>query len=446
MNTFTPRRNRGFTLVEVIIAIGIFAVVSLALYIVIALALNVLRDDQSRLDALAIAQQRIEEIRNVSYDDVGTTTGVPTGAFPAEENLIRNNVTFTILTDIRYVDDVFDGQAPADTVNTDYKQVRVEVTWKGQFLDSPVTLITTIVPQGLEGNVGGGTLWIEVYDSTGEAVPDAQVVVTNDDVLPPISINSFTDENGRYILPGAPIATESYKVTVTKNGFSSTQTYSVDPENNPNPDPEDLTVLESEITTKIMVIDALSSITLNVTDISGGAAVTDLPIRIYGEKRIGTNGDGDNIPKYDVEEITSATGAITLSGLEYDTYHFQIQDPSFDFAGSEPHVPLVLAPGTDATVNIHVAPNAEQTLLITVEDSVEVAIAGATVHIVKDDLSIDLSQSTNTSGQTFFTPLTPGQYDISIAAGGYTSYSGTLLVVEDDAQTIPLTAGGGLSQ
>lgn len=445
MNRFTHRRRSGFTLVEVIVAIGIFAVVTLALYIVIALALNVLRDDQSRLDALAMAQATIEEIRNVPYDDVGTTTGVPVGFFPSEQSMKQNNVTYTILTDIRYVDDIFDGQAPADTVNTDYKKVRVEVTWEGQFLDKPVILITTIVPQGIESNVGGGTLWIEVYDSTGTPIEDAHVAVTNGSTLPPISINSFTDENGRYILPGAPVATESYHVVVSKNGYSSSQTYSVDENTNPNPDPEDLTVLESEITTKTMVIDTLSSLNIAVTDITSGASVQDLPLRIYGEKRIGTNGDGNNISKYTTEALTSATGIIALNNLEYDTYHIDIQDPSFDFAGNSPQLPLVIAPGSTVELNLSVAPNAEQTLLITVTDSNEAVIANASVHLAKDDGSIDLTQATTSGGQTFFTPLTPGQYTLSIIAGGYNNYNGTLTIVADDKQTIPLALSGGFS-
>src|SRR3989338_5026738 len=161
------KSNRpGFNLTEAVVATAILLLFALSLYGLMVGALKMINDDQNRSVALGIARKKIELIKNLPYDSVGTVGGVPSGTIEQSETEELNNVTYTINTNIKYVDDDFDDLAPTDTLNTDYKKVRVRVSWSQGDIDNPVVLVTNIVPATIESTSSGGTLWIEVFDPT----------------------------------------------------------------------------------------------------------------------------------------------------------------------------------------------------------------------------------------------------------------------------------------
>jgi hypothetical protein len=429
------------TLVEAIVSIAIFAVVSVSLYTLITLGVQLVRDDQARLDAVALAQSTIEQLHNVPYDDIGTVGGIPTGTFEQSHTEIHNNTTYTVALDIRYVDDPFDGSAPTDTISTDYKQIRVSVTWEGQYIAKPVVLLTTISPEGLESNGGGGTLWIEAYTASASPISNATVRITNPSVIPAVDITSATDSNGRFLLPGTPASVQGYQIVISKSGYAPTQTYTVDSETNPNPEPGDQTVTEGGITTKVFYIDRHSDLTIHIQDATSGVATSGLPIRLMGAKRIGTALDGSDIPKYDEALTTDANGDISVNDIEYDTYRIVIDDSAtgYDIAGTPTPLPFVLAPNTAGAITLHTASNADNTLLVTVQNESETALEGASVRIYTESLSVDVTQTTNASGQTFFSPLPAGIYTLEVTLNGYDFFQDQFDVTDDIQQIIPLT-------
>ncbi|OGY85437.1 MAG: hypothetical protein A2233_02470 [Candidatus Kerfeldbacteria bacterium RIFOXYA2_FULL_38_24] len=437
--------KQGYTLIESLIAIVIFMIVAVALYLSIILTVSILRDDQARLDALSIAQNTIEEIRNVPYDDVGTTNGIPHGVFDAVQTVTQNKTEFTIKTDIRYIDDPLDGTAPADAVNTDYKKVEVNISWKKQFLTKPVTLITNVVPEGIETNENGGTLWLEVYNAAAEPISNATLKITNNQVTPAIDITAFTDQDGRYILPGAPVAVSAYHVEISKNGYSQDQTYSlIDLQNQygsgVNSNPDDLTVVEADITSKAFIIDVLSHLTIHVENRETAESLVNIPVTIQGSKSIGTySGDGSPILKFNLTQNTNENGDIDLPNMEYDTYSLAIADDTYDFAGSNPHSPYVLAPNTTTTLAIKILPHAPQTLLLSVQDRNEAPLAGASVHLYNSLTTIDLTNVTDDSGQVFFSPLSEENFTLEILKDGYDPHTEIIPVLANQQHTITLT-------
>jgi hypothetical protein len=142
---------------------------------------------------------------------------------PQQESIERNKLTYTVKTEIIYYDDPFDGTAATgdDTLSTDYKRVRVEVSWGGLTPSrvGPVVLLTDIVPKGIETTAGGGTLSIIVFDASGAPVPQATVTIIANSVNPPVNITTQTSDNGRVIRPGMPICIACYEITVTKTSF-----------------------------------------------------------------------------------------------------------------------------------------------------------------------------------------------------------------------------------
>jgi hypothetical protein len=257
-------KNKGTTLVEVVIAVGILAILSLALYSAFNFFFQVLAQKKYRVNALAIANEKMEIIRNLTFNDIGTVSGIPSGSIPQTETVNRNNVNFTVQTQIAYIDDPFDGTldgSPNDLLPTDYKRIRIAVSWPSRFTVRPVTLISDIAPRGIESTVNGGTLAITVFNANGQPVEGASVNIVNNSTNPTINITTQTNSQGKTTFPGAPASNDSYAITVTKAGYSTDQTYPRTTQM-PNPLKPHATVLNQDLTEVSFAIDLLS--TLNI--------------------------------------------------------------------------------------------------------------------------------------------------------------------------------------
>jgi type II secretory pathway pseudopilin PulG len=252
LSSKSQKSKRGFSLIESLIGILLIVVVFLGMVGAFRLGLKVLVQSKARVTALALANQRIEEIRNLPYNDVGTVGGIPPGVIPQTETKTLNNIEFTIATTIIYIDDPFDGLAPDDLISADYKRAKVKVFWPG-IIGGEVILITDVAPKGIETVEGGGTLSITVLNATGDGVGQATVRVVNDQVDPPIDASYLTDDYGNLILAGAPTSTEAYQITVTKSGYSSERTYSR--EEIANPLKPHASVYEGDLTEISFAID-----------------------------------------------------------------------------------------------------------------------------------------------------------------------------------------------
>lgn len=252
-------RLEGLTLVEVLIGIALLIIIFGGLYGAFQLGLKVVGQSKAQVTAIALANQKIEEIRNLSYQDIGTIGGIPQGVIPETETLIRNHIEYTIKTTVLYIDDPFDGLSPDDLLPTDYKRARVKVSWSG-FFGGEVILITDIAPKGVETEEGGGTLKISVFNAQGERIPQAEVHIVNNQVSPTIDASYQTDTFGSLVIAGAPTSTEGYEITVTKPGFSQDRTYSR--EEIANPIKPHLSVFEGQVTQASFSIDQVSTFSI----------------------------------------------------------------------------------------------------------------------------------------------------------------------------------------
>ena len=262
---FVRGKCNGFSLIEIIIAVLILGLIVLSIYELFIISLKINESNKARVGALALANLEIELIRNLSYIDIGTAGGIPSGDLDPIKTTIYNNINYTVKTDIRYIDDPYDGLIPVDLLNTDYKKVKIAVEWLEKNNIRTVDLTTIVVPEGMETTYGGGTLWIKVFDTAPNPVTGANVHIFNDNVIPNIDANYQTNENGEFILPGSPVSQEDFEIAITKNGYNSSQTYSTTPEN-PNPDPAHLSVQEGDVTIKLFNIDTLSNLNIQTED------------------------------------------------------------------------------------------------------------------------------------------------------------------------------------
>ncbi len=261
MRSFAP--FRGVSLVDVIVGSALFLIIFTSLFGILRASVAVSGLAKVKAAATSIATSQIEYIRSLEYDAVGTVGGIPSGTIPQNATTTQAGLVFDVRTYIIYADDPADGVGAADAtgITTDYKRVKVAVSYTVDGVTRDVTLVTNAAPPGIESTTGGGTIRVSVVDAVGAAVSGASVRILNVALAPDVDISTFSDSTGTVFLPGAPTSTD-YQVFVTKSGYSSAQTYARDATNQ-NPTPGYLTVAEGQTTTGTFAIDVLALVTVS---------------------------------------------------------------------------------------------------------------------------------------------------------------------------------------
>lgn len=257
---------RGFSLVEVLIVAAVVSLFFGGLFLTIQNSLRLISDSRGRLAALTIANDQIEYLRSLSYNSVGTISGLPSGNIPQISTTSLNGIVFTKRVLVEYVDDAADGVGTLDSnsITTDFKRVKVEVSWLYREESRSVFLVTNITPRAIETDVGGGTIRVNVFDATVAPLSGAQVRLLNNSGTTSIDITKTTDASGVVLFGGAP-AKSGYQVFVTRAGYSSDQTR-VATGTLANPTNQPVSVVEDDVSTLNFFIDELGH--LSVTALS----------------------------------------------------------------------------------------------------------------------------------------------------------------------------------
>lgn len=149
------RRQAGVTLIETVVAIAMFAIVSTAMITVLTSATYADGLSRERSIALELGQQQIEYVRQLSYADVcivGGNPSCPAGVTGVTSTLQKRvmGLWYQLKTSIRWVNDtVSTGVATA----ANYKRVRVTVS---RLTDNKqLALVYTFVANPSQTNVGG---------------------------------------------------------------------------------------------------------------------------------------------------------------------------------------------------------------------------------------------------------------------------------------------------
>lgn len=380
------RKNKGFTLIEAIVVIALFIGISLGIWQGFHYISEFIHLSRIKTTALAIANEQLELVRNLPYDDVGTIRGAVPGKLPQVKEIVRDNITFVVNFYVKKIDDPFDGEIPQDPSPGDYKLVEVVVSCPNCKNFSPLKLTTTVAPKGLEMSSNNGALFIQVINANGEPVPEANVHIVNSQVNPQIDTNELTDNNGWLKLVDIPPSIESYEITVSKAGYSTDRTYPRT-ENNPNPIKPHATVVAGEITQITFAIDKVS--TLNVYSVNQYCSpVGNVNFHLQGTKLIGSNPD---VYKYSQDHTTNNNGQKIINQLEWDNYSLTLTDTNYALAGTIPISPFNLNPDTILDFFIVVRQLQPKAILVKVKDgSTLLPLSGATVRLRKPGWDLSL--------------------------------------------------------
>ncbi|HSE56483.1 MAG TPA: hypothetical protein VLB02_00110 [Candidatus Paceibacterota bacterium] len=408
------QKHAGLTLIETLVATAFFLVFSVAIYQLYAQVVTVSNNIRTRTAATQLANEQFELIRNLQYYDVGTVGGIPSGVIDPDQTITRNGITFTIETTIRNIDHPEDGTlggSPNDLSPADNKFVEVTIACESCKDAVSVTYASWIAPKSLETENGNGALVIRAIDANGQPIAGADVLIENDTLAPPVDITDVTDATGVLTLVDAPPATESYQVTVTKDGYSTEQTYTPGAVENPNPSKPHLTVSENAVTQATFTIDETSTFSIDsITDTC--TPVGSVAGTFTGTKLIGTTPD---VLKQVYSFSTNASGTTTLSNIEWDTYTAAFTSAGYDLIGINPLQPITVPPGTVQDISLIVQPTNPQTILAAVTDAATgLPLAGATVAL--SGSGVDETKITNIGSVT--------QTDWS-GSGGAQTYNGS---------------------
>ena len=197
----------GFTIVELMVAIGVFLIASTASISLIVTASAAIRENADRVFAANLANTEIDRMRDLGPD------AITIGQVVTEHTSTQG--TFAVSTTSNWVglNQVADSCSTASPGQA-YMRVHVEVTGEG--LDTPQVSDTLVAPPDDSPAVNVGSVAIKVVDEVD--APVSSVTVAGRDLVGGSTFSYVTGPDGCVFVPGlAPSA--SWQLTVSRSGF-----------------------------------------------------------------------------------------------------------------------------------------------------------------------------------------------------------------------------------
>ncbi|MFA6047197.1 MAG: prepilin-type N-terminal cleavage/methylation domain-containing protein [Parcubacteria group bacterium] len=445
--------SSGFTLIEALVFLFIFVLITITFYQVFTLGTKYIIDSKNRLGAITLANERMEMVRNLSYANIGTVNGTISGNIPQKQDVMENGRTYSIKTEVVYVQDPLDGVAPADVAFEDYKKVTIIVSWNSsQNGSGEVRLTSRFVPPGLEvANPGDGILSINVFSDQpgGTGISNSTVHVVNTQTG--LDTTLETDSAGSLMLMGNKVteSIQKYEITVSKSDYETVATMPPYPDSPYNPVNTHASVAIGSINVANIVQNKLSNLKVKSVDYLD-AAVSDIGFDIEGGKMIGTGITPPYTPVYNMKTTTS-----TGSGGEKDfgpaspgTYKAVVSSSALDnyeIIGTDPISPFYLSSNAPIEFKIKLASKNFTSLLVRALKNVSEEmqpVAGAKV-VLTNTSGYSAEQTANADGSAFFPisadPFIAGDYTYKITADKFKDKSSTITVNTDELKVESVT-------
>lgn len=423
---------RGMTLIEGLILLAIFSIVTMTFYSGFILSTGHILNAKKRLTAIGLGTEKMEALRSLSYSDVAVVGGVPNGDVDPEETITMSGGAYRILTAISYVDDPDDGTLAdaTDAIPNDYKLAVIRVLWGNETAAETVTLRSLFVPSGLETSAGGGVLSINVIDGSGSPVSGASVRIQNSTVSPAVDTTLVTGANGNVSLVGAQASSQKYIVTVTKSGYESVTTLPPYPTTAYYPTDVHLTAVNDTFTTGIIVSSLLVDAELQFVD-PLGESIPNVNFDLVGGRVIGVTTGFLPVYNFDASLVSDGSGAESLNDLNPGVYDFSLTESGYqlwkiDYGSDNNQSQLELDPGVSVSASVILLNETSPGYFVrALDDSDDSPIEGATVRLTNTGLSYSAEETTDRFGYAYFPRqsedvLTNGvTYDVEVTHTGY---------------------------
>lgn len=472
--------RRGFTLTEALVALVIFGFLVTVFYRVFSAASAYMVQSRLLRGAVSVANERLEQYRNIAYDELGTSVNAPFGAIVPDEVVVVEGVSYRVITTVFYVDDVNDGEAGAgDTLPADYKRVNVTVVWgaaadpgvsadaaqyDAAYASHRVRVVSQFITHsGMETVTGGGTLRVNVMDSEGVALAGMPVTIHN--INDGHSVTIRTNALGTVLYAAAPACVSAdpcYDISVGKAGYQTittmplydgvSQTY--------HPKYERQRVLEGGFTASTIVVDAVADVTFACVD-GNDAPLSGMRFALSGGRVLGRDVD-DSVVFAPIDPVvvndadhpttfrtdTTGDGVVTSAdrtdpgvytvaydgtsgGSDYQLWKITGgATTDADANAVDDTAELTVQPGATHVVRMVMLAKEHDALFVRVRamhDATAVPIAHATVRVFgeHDGVAFDREVETDAAGEAYLASsedatLVPGKkYTVTVTADGY---------------------------
>lgn len=434
----------GFSLIEALVLLFVFSVITLAFYNVMSLGTRYILMSKNRLGAIAVANEKMEIVRNMRYEDVGIVGGACAGNIPQDEDVTENGKNYHVHTLASFMDDSFDGTlggAPNDTRYQDYKLIKIIVSWNNGGTDQgEVMVMSRFVPQGLEGATSGdGVLSINVFSNPGAvAVPQATVHIVNSDVG--LDETRQTDDSGNVMLVGAKESINEYQLTISKSGYETVSTFAPYPNSTFNPVNTHSSVIAGTLNISNLEQNKTADLKIATVDYIN-QKVSDINFTLIGGKILGNEANPPiNSPVYSLnaDDETNSDGEKIYNSISPGQYSFALStsEDEYSLIGIDVVSPFSLLPEEDRTISARVARKDTIGFLVEVAKSLDSApLEGASVKLKNEILSYDQEIIVGNDGMAFFpkdevNPVIPETYQWTVSATGYEDQSGLVIITE----------------
>ncbi len=378
------KNQEGFTIIELMVAITVFALLMAAAALGMNGALNLTRNNRSRAVAANLASQTVDNIQATDFDQINI--GYQQLSPPGCAFCTVDGVDYTIKINTEWVGPttLTSDCSGGSNANPAYLRASISVEWANMGGALPVQDQTLVTPPVGTFDSNSGNIGVLVLDRSAKPEVNIPVSITG----PAGSDTVFTTADGcaffAYLDPG------SYTVSLGSAGYVNDQGVA-------SPSQVVTVVAGSTVQTQVNY-DKAATLNLTMVGGSGGTVPNALPYTIFntgllpgGSKRIsGTGQTGPNRTLSSLFPYLSGYQVWAGSCLDADP---QGQKPSGGpyYPGATRDPAIMTTPGGATSGNINMP-----SLLVNVRKA-GVPLAGATV------LAVHAADTVNgcSSGQTF---------------------------------------------
>jgi prepilin-type N-terminal cleavage/methylation domain-containing protein len=400
-----PESDAGFTLIEVLAAIVVFGLVSLAGTAMILNSIGISRDTRNRSQAASLAARQLEVVRNASTQSCWTAPAPAGCALVLTPGSTSSTTTvgsqaFTVTQSLSWLAKAAPTGAcdsPTQGGNSAVQPVLLateSVTWPAMLGTKPVQAATELAPPvGLfSANTGG--ISVKVLDHANSPVGNIPVTVQSSSGGPTTSLVTNSDgcTFAAYLAPG------SYTITLAQSGYIDNQEQTTSTQT--------VAVTSGAVATGSFYFDKAAQIAVSFT---GAPAATGLPLTVYnsGLGGLGTLAFGPGVTTLSPLYPYPGYGVWAGTCPEANPSAVDVNNVPLYSGGNQTQVATTAGGSTPASIPLY-----PLTVNVT---SGGVPVAGAVVSL----------QETNGSAKTACTSL--HTYGLTTSAAGGISFTGVPL-------------------